>query len=54
MRRQSAHIYSSLEEAIIERRVASVDHDIVIITKSLATIKIKDHIAISVLEEVAL
>ena len=54
MGRHSAQINSSLEETIIEGRVASVDHDIVIIAKSLAAIKIKDHVAISVLEEVAL
>ena len=54
MGRHSANIHSSLEETIIEGRVASIDHDIVIIAKSLAAIKIKDHVAISVLEEVAL
>ena len=54
MGRHSAHIHSSLEETIIEGRVASVDQDIVIIAKGLAAIKIKDHVAISVLEEVAL
>ena len=54
MGRHSAHIHCSLEEAIVEGRVTSVDHHIMIITKGLSAIKIKDHVAICVLEEVAL
>ena len=54
MRRHGADIHSSLKETIIKGRVTSVDHHIVIIAKSLSTIKIKDHVAISVLEEVTL
>ena len=54
MRRHSAHINSTLEETIIKGRVTSVDHHIVIIAESLRAIKIKDDVAISVLEEVAL
>ena len=54
MRRHSAHINSSLEETIIKGRVTSVDHHIVIVTKGLSAVQIKDHVAISVLKEVAL
>ena len=54
MGRHSADIYLSLEETIIEGRVTSVYHHIVIIAEGLSAIKIKDHIAISVLKEVAL
>ena len=54
MGRHGANINSSLEEAIIKGRVTSVDHNIVIVTKGLSAIEIKDDIAISVLKEVAL
>ena len=54
MGRHGADIHSSLKETVIKGRVTSVDHHIVIIAKSLSTIEIKDHIAISVLKEVAL
>ena len=54
MGRHSADIYRSLEETIIESRITSVDHHIVVVSKSLSAIEIKDHVAISVLKEVAL
>ena len=45
---------TSLQESVVDIRVSSVDQSIVVVTKSLDTVEVKDDVAICVFEEVAL
>ena len=50
----AAHIDFTLEEAVIDLRITSVNKDIVVVTKSLGAVHVENDVAISVLEKVTL